>query len=105
MQFLRLHPEAIPMISLVTVGEFTEGFADPTSAVCTALLQRFQLLQMTETTARHYAAITRVLRQKKQLIGTNDLWIAASALEHDLFLVTKDLSDFSRVDGLKLLKY
>jgi tRNA(fMet)-specific endonuclease VapC len=105
MQFLRLHAAAVPMISLITVGEFSEGFADPQSPICTSLLQRFQVVPMTQKTALRYASITRVLRKKKQLIGTNDLWIAASALEHDLFLVTKNLQDFSRIEGLKILKY
>jgi tRNA(fMet)-specific endonuclease VapC len=34
-------------------------------------------------------------------IGANDLWIAAHALAADLTLVTGNVSEFSRVDGLR----
>jgi tRNA(fMet)-specific endonuclease VapC len=105
MRFLRHHAAATPTISLITVGEFSEGFEDPESPICMAFLQRFQVLPMTTRTALRYASVTRVLRKKKKLIGTNNLWIAATALEHDLELVAKNLHDFSRIDGLKILKY
>jgi len=35
-------------------------------------------------------------------IGPNDLLIAATALAHDLILITHNLREFSRVAGLKL---
>ena len=35
-------------------------------------------------------------------IGPNDLLIAAQALAHDLVLVTADVAEFGRIDGLRL---
>jgi tRNA(fMet)-specific endonuclease VapC len=35
-------------------------------------------------------------------IGPNDLLIAATALAHNLTLVTHDLREFSRITGLKV---
>jgi tRNA(fMet)-specific endonuclease VapC len=40
-------------------------------------------------------------RIKHQPIPTNDLWIAASALEHGAALLTRD-AHFSHIDGQRL---
>ena len=40
------------------------------------------------------------LRRKGQLIPTNDVWIAASALEHGAALLTRD-AHFRHVEGLR----
>jgi len=44
----------------------------------------------TDGTAHHYAAIYSQLRRKGTPIPTNDIWIAAIALEHNLILCTRD---------------
>jgi tRNA(fMet)-specific endonuclease VapC len=41
-------------------------------------------------TTRHYAAVYRQLRSQGTPIPTNDLWIAALVLQHDLVLVARD---------------
>lgn len=105
MRFLKQHAGAFPMISVVTAGEFMEGFDDVDVPACQAMLQCFQLLPSTRETARCYARITRHLRMNRQLIGVNDLWIAAAALEQDLPLVTRNVHEFARVPGLKLMGY
>jgi len=38
-------------------------------------------------------------------IGTNDQWIAAASIRHELPLVTANVAEFSRVDGLEVLPY
>ena len=103
--FLKQHLAVIPMISAVTAGEFMEGFDDIGSPACQAMLQHFRIISCTEATARCYARITRKLRLNRDLIGANDLWIAAAALVYDVPLVTRNLQDFSRVAGLKLIGY
>jgi tRNA(fMet)-specific endonuclease VapC len=65
----------------------------------------FEVLPLIEETARRYATITRVLREQGQLIGTNDLWIAASALEHGETLVTRNLNEFRRIPGLSVTDF
>lgn len=42
------------------------------------------------------------LRQQKIRIGSRDLRIAATALVHDLTLVTRNTQDFAHVPGLRL---
>ena len=51
---------------------------------------RVKLLDVTEETAERYAVILNSLWQAGTPIPTNDIWIAASAMEHGLELVTTD---------------
>jgi tRNA(fMet)-specific endonuclease VapC len=50
-------------------------------------------------TAQHYGAIKNHLRAKGYLIPENDIWIAATAKQHQLTLVTRD-GHFQAVEGL-----
>lgn len=60
---------------------------------------RVTILPVNENTANYYANIYKVLRKKGRPIPTNDMWIAASALEHGCILCTFD-TDFAHIDGL-----
>ena len=51
-------------------------------------------------TADNYALIYAALRRKGKPIPTNDMWIAASALEHGAGLLTLG-AHFAEVDGLR----
>ena len=51
---------------------------------------RVKLLDVTEETAGRYAVILNSLWQKGTPIPTNDIWIAASSMEHGLELLTTD---------------
>jgi len=103
--FLEQHASARPYLSWTVVGEFAEGFGDVKHPVCAALVAQFNILSMDEATAQHYAVATKHLRTTNQLIGANDLWIAAAALAHGMPLVTKNASHFSRVPGLAVVSY
>ena len=103
--FLRNNEGAHACIPWTVAGEFAEGFADIREPVCAAMLGRFTILPMDEATAGQYARITAKLRRKKQLIGTNDLWIAAAAMASGLELVTNNATHFTRVAGLSVCGY
>jgi len=51
---------------------------------------RVSLLPLDEETAERYALIRDYLRHKGKPIPVNDLWIAASAAQHGLRLLTLD---------------
>ncbi len=51
-------------------------------------------------TGRRYGEIRATLGRQGQLIGNNDVWIAAHALAANLTLVTGNVGEFSRVPGL-----
>ena len=85
---------AMPVIVL---GELRAGFAagDRESANA-ANLQRFlasprvSALLPDEQTTHHYAQLHLQLRNKGARIPTNDLWVAAMAVQHDLVLCSSD---------------
>ena len=100
------HAEKLFLNSIV-LGELLGGFAAGTrEPKHRAELARFldsprvELLPVTAQTADSYALIYVGLRRKGLPIPTNDLWIAASALEHGAALLTRD-AHFSRIDGLR----
>lgn len=103
--FLRENQEALACIPWTVAGEFAEGFADIRDPTCAAMLGRFEMVPMDEATAGQYARITAKLRRENQLIGTNDLWIAAAAVAHGLELVTNNTAHFGRVTGLSIRGY
>jgi tRNA(fMet)-specific endonuclease VapC len=47
-----------------------------------------------------YGEIYRALAASGNLIGSNDLWIAATGLAHQLGVVTNNVKEFRRVPGL-----
>lgn len=49
-----------------------------------------EVLHTSDATSRSYAALHRQLRSQGTPIPTNDLWIAALVLEHDLALYSRD---------------
>jgi predicted nucleic acid-binding protein len=49
-----------------------------------------EVLELAGETAERYAAIFPFLRRQGTLIPTNGIWIAASAMEHGLCVLTRD---------------
>jgi len=60
---------------------------------------RVVLLNVSETTSEFYTKIFSGLKEKGKTIPTNDLWIAATALEHGYAIFTYD-RHFKEIDGL-----
>ena len=65
---------------------------------------RVRLVPIGEATAERYAIIYASLRGMGQPIPTNDLWIAASVMEHGTELVTLD-RDFTHVAQILVALY
>lgn len=57
---------------------------------------RVGVVGIDEETAEAYAAIVTFLRTTGAMMPTNDLWIAASAMQHGLTVLTTD-TDFLRI--------
>ena len=104
-RFLQQNAAARPCLSWTVAGEFAEGFGDIHHPACAAMLARFDILPLEESTAHHYAVTTRLLRSTNQLIGANDHWIAAAALAHAMPLVTNNATHFNRIPGLSVVSY
>lgn len=93
-------------ISSTVLGELLAGFAvGAREAKNRVELQQFlasdrvHILMVDDGTATYYATVYRNLRQKGRPIPTNDMWIAASALQHGYALFSHD-GHFRAVDNL-----
>jgi tRNA(fMet)-specific endonuclease VapC len=91
----------------ITLGELWCGAAK--SAQRGAALEKLKelaavlpVLPLPQSAAEAYGAMRANLERKGQMIGNNDLWIAAHARAADLTLVTNNEREFQRVRGLKI---
>ena len=94
-------------ISIVSVGEIYEGAyrnSDPTAQLARyrTFLSPFPVLSLTDPIMERFANTRATLRQQGVLIPDLDLLIAATALEHDLTLLTRNRRHFDRIPGLTL---
>jgi tRNA(fMet)-specific endonuclease VapC len=76
--------------------------ADQRRGVVESLLAPYNSLPFDDTAARHYGNIRHYLETKGQLIGPNDLQIAAICRAHGLTLVSANTNEFGRVPNLKV---
>jgi len=96
--------QASGYVSVITLGELYWGaeksaqVQDNLRRVDEFAARRNPLLCDLET-ARWYGKVHAQLRRKGRPIPQNDIWIAATTLQHDLILLTKD-QHFQHVDGL-----
>lgn len=84
-------------LSPVVLGELQAGFLKGSRQQSNLdILRRFlesarvRILEISEETAVNYAVILDSLRKQGTPIPTNDVWIAASAMQHGLRVLTCD---------------
>jgi tRNA(fMet)-specific endonuclease VapC len=105
----RLETADAIFVPFVVLAELRAGFAVGTKGRANErLLHRFlaqpgvDVLHTTDATIRSYAALYRQLRSQGTPIPTNDLWIAAIVLEHELALYSRD-AHFGALPQLNLV--
>lgn len=64
-------------------------------------ISRLEVLTYDNKAAAHYGDIRASLERKGTPIGVNDLHIAGHARSNGLILVTNNLREFERIDGLR----
>jgi tRNA(fMet)-specific endonuclease VapC len=96
-------------VPFVVVGELRAGFSvGKRGTENERVLRRFlakdgvEVLLADEQTTHHYAAVYRQLRSQGTPIPTNDMWIAALVLQHNLVLYARD-DHFDRLPQLTRL--
>lgn len=103
--------QAVPLtqqaVSVVTMAELLYGVKvsarkKANQVAVDALLRHLAVMEWTRSAAEHYADIRADLKKRGQMIGSNDLMIAAHARSLGSTVVTNNVRDFSRVRGLKL---
>jgi tRNA(fMet)-specific endonuclease VapC len=99
------------IVPIIVVGELRAGFAAGSKRKENEdLLQKFldspnvNIATITDTTTNMYAEVYLRLRQNGKPIGTNDMWIAAIALEQDNILLTLD-GGFSDIPDLMITTF
>jgi len=93
----------------VVLGEYRYGIAQSRHRAryrrwLDGLIIDCTVLDVTEQTTHHYAAISAELRQAGTPIPTNDLWIAALCRQHGLPLLSRD-RHFDAVPGIQRLDW
>ena len=95
------------VISVITYGEL--AFGATKSSQRTAALDRLRelltwlpALSLPENAGDVYGTIRAELTHRGEMIGNNDLWIAAHAIAAELTLVTNNEREFRRIRGLKV---
>lgn len=96
-------------ISIITYAEVYEGVyygqnPQQQEQAFGQFLQAASVVGISEEVAQVWATIRGSLRRTGLLIPPADLFIAATAVFHDLTLVTRNLKHFDRVPDLKLLQ-
>ena len=105
----RLQQEAIAdvCISVITKSELLYGVElsprrQKDEAACKAFLRQIDVLDFPENAASHYAKIRVDLKARGEMIGANDLLIAAHARSLGLVLVTNNTREFGRIADLAI---
>ncbi|ORB83927.1 PIN domain-containing protein [Mycobacterium kansasii] len=104
-RFLKRSPDAELYLSTIALGEFAEGFDGAQHPVLNAMREGHVLVQVDDQIAFTYARIVRELRRRGELIGSNDLWIGCTSLRLGIPIVTANVADFRRIDGLGIVQY
>ncbi|XZE17694.1 PIN domain-containing protein [Pirellulaceae bacterium SH449] len=67
------------------------------------ILNRFPILGIDLQVARIHAKLAAELAQTGTIIGYQDLWIAATALNYDHAVMTTNAREFSRIHDLEVI--
>ena len=107
LQRLTSHEPEELCLSAITLAELEYGVCNSSrpeqnQLALMAFLSRLQVVPFGAEAAREYGDIRHDLAKRGQMIGANDLLIAAHARSLGLTLVTNNGREFDRVKGLKV---
>lgn len=93
------------VLSTVVLGELQLGveksaYREKNQLKLNALLNQIEIAPIDDRVSRLYAKLRADLESQGTPIGANDYWIAAHALALGAILVTDNVSEFDRVNGL-----
>ena len=94
-------------VSSITIAELEYGvakshFPEKNKIALIEFLSIFNILPFDDTDAVEFGMIKTDLEKKGKIIGPMDLLIAGQAKSKKLILVTNNIKEFERVEGLKI---
>ena len=94
-------------LSVISYGELFRGcershFKHKNHEQLKQLIRLIPVQSLPVSAGVHYGELRTRLEKQGNVIGANDMWIAAHALSMELTLLTNNTKEFSRVDGLKI---
>ena len=94
-------------ISSITLSELMYGAekslnTDKNLEAVEEFVSHLEVLPYDAKASQHYGQIKAALEKKVQIIGENDIHIAAHAISHGLILVSNNVREFKRVPNLAL---
>lgn len=105
-KFLSISPKDIKISSIVKgellLGAIKSQTREQTTKKVEKFLKPFDVVDFSDKMAYDYAEIRATLEKSGNSIGANDLLIAATALNNKATLVTHNIDEFSRVQGLDI---
>jgi tRNA(fMet)-specific endonuclease VapC len=92
-------------ISSITLSELMYGAekslnTDKNLEAVEEFISHLEVLPYDAKASQHYGQIKAALEKKGQIIGENDIHIAAHALSHGLILVSNNVREFKRIPNL-----
>jgi tRNA(fMet)-specific endonuclease VapC len=104
---IRKVPIVEQALSVVTVAELLYGVKlsarqKQAREAFNAFVRHLEVMEWPVEAAEHYADIRADLKRRGEMIGANDLLIAAHARSFKAILVTNNVREYGRVKGLKV---
>ena len=94
-------------LSSISLGELEYGVSkskdrEKNRIALIDFISAFDIVPFDDNDAEIYGLIRADLERKGTIIGSYDMQIAAQAISKNLILVTNNVREFSRVNGIKL---
>lgn len=98
---------AVSDVTLYGLYYGAERYDDPAAriAIIESFTARLEIIPFESRAALHAGNIRATLERRGQMIGAYDLMIAAIARAQGLVLVTGNVREFERVDGLRVERW
>jgi tRNA(fMet)-specific endonuclease VapC len=91
-------------ISILTKYEFSIGINPEQYDQSLKILEKFEILDLTNSEISKAIEIFKNLKKKNLMIPTLDILIASTAISNQMKLATLNLQHFQRIEGIKILE-